>query len=93
MTDTALSNKCAEHAIVQRLFRASMDVNSALSLVREESTAILLHQAISQLDNAIKQVQKKALALSRSDSWHTPVNTIRQPRPRTARQLAHTAPR
>ena len=93
MTKTAtLSKECAEHAIVQRLFRASMDVHSALSLVCEESTAAFLRQAIGQLDDAIKQVQSRALALPRPDARHAPVNTLREPSPRAPRQLAPTAP-
>ena len=51
----------AEHAIVQRLFRASMDVQSALSIVREEPIAALLCEAAGLLDESIRQIQVSAL--------------------------------
>jgi len=58
---TLLSKHGAEHAIVERLLRASMDVHSALSLVGEKRTVQLLRQVIDDLDHSIKQVQSRAL--------------------------------
>jgi hypothetical protein len=60
---TSLSDHCAEQAIVERLFRASLDLHSALSIIREERTANLLREAIDRLDQSIKQVQSRALDL------------------------------
>lgn len=60
---TLLSKHGAEHAIVERLLRASMDVHSALSLVVEKRTVQLLRQVIDDLDHSIKQVQCRALDL------------------------------
>ncbi len=54
---TSLSEHGAENAIIERLFRASLDVHSALSLVAEERTGRLLRQVIDQLDHSIMQVQ------------------------------------
>jgi hypothetical protein len=60
---TSLSEHGAENAIIERLFRASLDVHSALSLVAEERTGRLLRQVIDQLDQSIMQVQGRALDL------------------------------
>ena len=59
--DTSLSEDTAEQAIVERLFRASMDVECALSMVGEERTAVLLRQVIDHLDLSIKHFQGRAL--------------------------------
>jgi hypothetical protein len=59
--DALLSERTAEQAIVERLFRASMDVQCALSMVAEERTAVLLRQTVDNLDVSIKQVQERAL--------------------------------
>ena len=59
--ETLLSEHTAEQAIIERLFRASMDVQCALSMIREERTAVLLRQIIDHLDISIKQVQSLAL--------------------------------
>jgi hypothetical protein len=59
--DTSLSEHPAEQAIIERLFRASMDVECALSMVGEERTAALLRQVIDHLDLSIKCVQARAL--------------------------------
>jgi hypothetical protein len=59
--DTSLSEDTAEQAIIERLFRASMDVECALSMVCEERTAALLRQVIDHLDFSIKHVQGRAL--------------------------------
>ena len=61
---TSLSEHGAENAIIERLFRASLDVHSALSLVPEERTVRLLRQVIDQLDHSIMQVQGWALDLA-----------------------------
>jgi len=60
---TTLSEHGAEHAIIERLFRASLDVHSALSLVADEPIVCLLRQVIDQLDQSIMQVQRRALDL------------------------------
>jgi hypothetical protein len=58
---TLLSAESADHAIVRRLFRASMEVQSALSIVSEERIAALLREVTGLLDESIKQVQVNAL--------------------------------
>ncbi|MBS2966180.1 hypothetical protein KGA66_24250 [Actinocrinis puniceicyclus] len=92
MTDTGtLSSQSAEHAIVQRLFRASMDVHSALSLVNEERTAVLLRQAISHLDDSIKQVQSNTLARSRPEPRRLPASMPNRHPPHTPLETSGTA--
>lgn len=78
---TPLSERSAEHAIIERLFRASLDVHSALSLVSEERIACSLRQVIDHLDHSIKQVQGRALDLGLH--LHGP-----EPCPRSARPHA-----
>jgi hypothetical protein len=59
--DTLLSEHTAEQAIIERLFRASMDVQCALSMAGEEHIATLLRQTVDDLDQSIKKVQERAL--------------------------------
>lgn len=59
--EISLSEHTAEQAIIERLFRASMDVQCVLSMIRDESTAGLLRQIVDHLDLSIKQVQRLAL--------------------------------
>jgi len=59
--DTMLSEHTAEQAIIERLFRASMDVQCALSMAGEERIATLLRQTVDNLDLSIKKVQERAL--------------------------------
>jgi len=59
--DTLLSEHTAEQAIIERLFRASMDVQCALSMAGEERIATLLRQTVDNLDQSIKKVQERVL--------------------------------
>jgi hypothetical protein len=62
-----LNGHATEQAAVERLFRASMDVQCALSMIGDEHTTALLLQTIDNLDLSIKQVQGRAL-----DQWDLP---------------------
>lgn len=66
MVFTALPGDNAESVIIQRLFSASMDIHSALQLVQDASTTMLLHEAIDRLDHAIIQVRNQAFAEQRA---------------------------
>jgi hypothetical protein len=57
-----LSDEPAEQAIVQRLFQASLEVHSAMSIARDERVLELLRRTVTLLDRSIKQVQSGALA-------------------------------
>jgi hypothetical protein len=59
-----LSDEPAEQAIVHRLFQASLEVHSAMSIARDERVLELLHQTVALLDRSIKQVQSGMLAQS-----------------------------
>jgi|SRR5579872_6580710 hypothetical protein len=86
--DSGPTRECiTEHAIVERLLRASMDIHATLPLVDEQRTARRLHQAVACLDDSIKQVQRRALDLQlgpRPERASTPARTLR-------RFLAHSA--
>jgi hypothetical protein len=88
---TPLSEHDIENAIVQRLFRASLEIHSALSIVRDERTAILLRQAIDRLDRSIRQVQHGAAdrpLRSRPQRGRSPVAGPRLPRAGAVRWVA-----
>lgn len=50
----------SEDAIIDRLFSAGLDVHMALRLVRDISTATLLHEAVDLLDRAVRRVRNEA---------------------------------
>jgi hypothetical protein len=73
-----LSEHAAEQATIERLFRASMDVQCAMSMIDEESTIALLRQTIDNLDLSIKQVQGRALDQGdRSETTGPPEPVVR----------------
>jgi hypothetical protein len=89
-----LPNECTgEHAIVERLLRASVDIYGALALVREQRTGRLLREAVDCLDESIKQVQARALdaqlgpQLARTG---TRMGRVRLRQPRLAARMATT---
>jgi hypothetical protein len=76
-----------EHAIVERLLRASADIHAAVPLVDEQRTARRLYQAVACLDDSIKQIQRRALDTQlgpRPERASAPARTLR-------RFLAHNA--
>lgn len=58
--ETILSEYAAEQAAIERLFRASMDVQCAMSMIGDEHTTTLLRQIIDNLDLSIKEVQGRS---------------------------------
>src|SRR5579862_6506967 len=78
-----------EHAIVERLLLASANIHAALPLVDEQRTARRLREAVTCLDDSIKQVQRRALRTqlgSQPELASAPAHA-----PRTLRQLlAHS---
>jgi hypothetical protein len=76
-----MSKHGADHAIIERLFRASLEVHSALSIAAEQRTVCLLRQTIDHLDRSIKQVQSRALDLElRPPRGPTPYPSPARPR-------------
>lgn len=53
----------AENAIIHRFFSASLEIHSALQLVHDGPTVELLHHAIDNLDQALRQVRDQVFDL------------------------------
>lgn len=56
-----------EHAVVEALLRASLEVHGALSLLGGGIVAQHLHEALDCLDEAVNEVRREVA--KRSDSW------------------------
>ena len=53
----------AENAIIHRIFSASLEIHSALQLVHDGPTEELLHHAIDNLDQALREVRDQVCDL------------------------------
>jgi hypothetical protein len=59
---TMPSDAGTEDAIVERLFSAGLDVDTALRLARDDTPmATLLHEAIELLDRAVQRARSEAI--------------------------------
>lgn len=56
-----------EHAVVEALLRASLEVHGALSLTRRGIVAEHLREALDCLDEAVNEVRREVA--NRSDGW------------------------